>query len=426
MRIEPLCIILGGGKGSRLFPLTAYRSKPAVPIGGMYRLIDIPVSNCLNSGLGRIYVITQFNSVSLHRHIQGTYRFDRFHRGFVEILAAMQTRESETWYQGTADAVRQNLRYIQLPEYDPILILSGDQLYRMDFRDMMRWHNENKADVSIAVIPVAKEKASALGILQVDEGCWIKRFVEKPGDEALLDGLRVSEESLAQFDIQADGRSHLASMGIYLFKREVLFDLLDGEATDFGREIIPTAIEKYRALAFLFDDYWEDIGTIRSFYEANLSLTEPDPPFNFFDSAHPIYTRPRDLPATKIYECQVDASVIADGCIIEESDIKHCLIGVRSIIRGGTTIQDTVMMGADFYETPEDRAQNREVGRPDIGIGAGTEIREAIIDKNARIGENCELLNRDSVQEGEADCYCIRDGILVIPKNAVVPPGTEV
>ena len=423
---ETMCVILGGGKGTRLAPLTTLRSKPAVPLGGKYRLIDIPVSNCLNSGLGKIYVLTQFNSVSLHRHIQRTYRFDNFNKNFVTIMAAMQTPDHQDWFQGTADAVRQNLRYIAAPEYDPILILSGDQLYRMDFRKMIAWHNENQADVTIAVIPVERPKASGLGILQVDGGCWIRRFVEKPQEEALLDELEVSGDSLRKFQIEARGRTHLASMGIYLFNRESMIDMLDNDATDFGKEIIPAAIEKRRTLAYMFDGYWEDIGTIRSFYDANLALTDPEPAFDFFNHPNPIYTHARQLPASKFFDCQVDASVIADGCIIEKSKIHHCLVGIRSILREGASLQDTIMMGADSYETPEGRASNAESGRADVGIGPGTEIRQAIIDLNARVGENCRIVNRDGVQEAEGEFFCIREGIVMIPKDAEVPAGTVV
>jgi len=421
-----MCVILGGGKGTRLAPLTTFRSKPAVPLGGKYRLIDIPVSNCLNSGLGKIYVLTQFNSVSLHRHIQRTYRFDNFNKNFVTIMAAMQTPDSQDWFQGTADAVRQNLRYIAAPDCDPILILSGDQLYRMDFRTMIDWHNQNQADVTIAVIPVDRRKASEFGILQVDDGCWIRRFVEKPQEEDLLNELEVSGDSLQKFQIEAKGRTHLASMGIYLFNRESMIEMLDNDATDFGREIIPAAIEKRRTLAFLFDGYWEDIGTIRSFYEANLALTDPEPEFDFFNQPDPIYTRARQLPASKFFDCQVDASVIADGCIIEKSTIRHSLVGIRSILREGASLQDTIMMGADIYETPEGRARNAESGRVDIGIGPGTEIRQAIIDLNARVGANCCIVNRDGVQEAEGDFFFIREGIVMIPKDAEVPAGTMI
>lgn len=423
---ETLSVILGGGRGARLHPLTSYRSKPAVPLGGKYRLIDIPVSNCLNSGLGKVYVLTQFHSVSLHRHIVHTYRFDHFGQNFVEILAAMQTEHGEEWYEGTADAVRKNLRYIDLPDYNLILILSGDQLYRMDFRKMIAWHKENQADVTIAVLPVERKKASSFGILQVCEKFWIRKFIEKPKEQEVLNELAVTEDFLRKFNIEPNGRTHLASMGIYLFNRDVLVRLLDNTATDFGKEVIPMAIQSHKTLAFLFSGYWEDIGTIKAFYEANLALTEPEPPFDFYDSENPIYTRPRQLPATKVFRCQVDASVLADGCIVEEADIQRCVVGVRSVIRHNSRLRDSVMMGADFYETPSDIQENHRLGRPDVGIGPGCVIKKAIIDKNARIGEAAKILNSKKVQEGEGPFYAIHDGIVVIPKNAIVPAGSHI
>lgn len=423
---KPLCIILGGGKGTRLFPLTEHRSKPAVPLGGKYRLIDIPVSNCLNSGLGKIYVITQFNSVSLHRHIEGTYRFDHFSRNFVEILAAQQTPESSVWYQGTADAVRQNLRYINSPEHDPIVILSGDQLYRMDYRKMIDWHNTNNADLTVAVIPVERERAKSFGVLQIDDDCVIRRFVEKPQQGELLDDLVLPKGSLDRFNINAHGKSHLASMGIYVFNREVLVKLLDNEHTDFGKEIIPHAFGEYKALAYPFSGYWEDIGTIRSFFEANLALTDVVPAFDFYSFPEPIFTRPRQLPASKFQQCQIHASVIADGCILEWAGIHHCMIGIRSFIRKNTTLRDTVMMGSDFYEAAADFQSNLDSNLPHVGIGESCEVREVIIDKNARIGNNCRIFNKDRVQEADGDCFYIREGIVCIPKDAVVPPGTEI
>ncbi len=423
---EPLCVVLGGGEGTRLFPLTSHRSKPAVPLGGKYRLIDIPVSNCLNSGLGKIYVVTQFNSVSLHRHIEGTYRFDHFSRSFVEILAAQQTPESSFWYQGTADAVRQNLRYINSPEHDPIVILSGDQLYRMNYRKMIDWHQSNDADFTVAVIPVEKEKAKGFGILHIDDDCMIERFVEKPQEEELLDELVLPAGSLDRFGIVTQGKSHLASMGIYVFNREVMVKLLDNEHTDFGKEIIPNAFGEFKALAYPFSGYWEDIGTIRSFFEANLALTDVVPDFDFYSFPEPIYTRPRQLPASKFQQCQIDASVIADGCILEWASIHHCMIGIRCFIRKNTILRDTVMMGADFYESAGDFQTNMDANMPHVGIGESCEVHEAIIDKNARIGNNCRLINKDNVQEADGDFFYIRDGIVSIPKNAVVPSGTEV
>jgi len=413
---DVLAVILGGGQGTRLYPLTKLRAKPAVPIGGRYRLIDVPISNCLNSGIEKVYVLTQFLSASLHRHIYQTYKFDLFSGGFVYILAAEETPSGMDWYQGTADAVRKQLPRFIHARVEDIVVLSGDHLYRMDYAEFVALHREKRADVTIAVQPVARADAPRFGILKTDEDGRITAFREKPPDSE-LDGL----ESLADSD-----RPHMASMGVYVFRQDVLRELLEGsDAEDFGRQIIPAAIKDHRVYAFTFDGYWEDIGTVRAFYEANLSLTLPEPPFGFYDPRYPIYTRPRFLPSSRADGCDLERTVLAEGCLLQDSDIRESVVGLRSIIGPDARVTRTVMMGADFYETPERKAENRRLGRPDVGIGRGCLIEGVIIDKNARIGAGVTIRPHVPDEDmAETEHYVIRDGIVVIPKNAVIPEGT--
>ena len=417
---EIVAVILGGGAGTRLFPLTKDRAKPAVPLGGKYRLVDIPISNCINSDLRRIFVLTQFNSSSLHRHIQESYRFDQFSPGFVEILAAQQTPESVAWYQGTADAVRQNLIHLANYPYRLALILSGDQLYRMNFRALIARHVATDAEVTIATLPVRPETARAFGIMQVASDGRIIRFVEKPSEPDVLASLRVEWAALGDTEQPVEPDCLLASMGIYLFEREVLRDALDGAEADFGKHVIPQLIASRRVFAYLHQGYWEDIGTIRAFYEANLDLCEPLPRFNFYDATAPVFSHARYLPPTKVIKSRVERSVIADGCIINDASIEHSLIGVRSRIEAGATIRDSLLMGNDYYETPE-RARH---GAPAMGIGHGTIIERTIVDKNARIGSGVRITPDEKPAELVGRNFYVRDGIVVIPKNAVIPDGT--
>jgi glucose-1-phosphate adenylyltransferase len=413
---DVMAVILGGGRGTRLYPLTKLRAKPAVPIGGKYRLIDIPISNCLNSGVHKIYVLTQFLSASLHRHIYQTYKFDLFSGGFVYILAAEETPSGMDWYQGTADAVRKQLPRFAHAHVEDILVLSGDHLYRMNYGEFIALHREKRADVTIAVQPVARSDASRFGILKTDEDGCITSFHEKPGlDE--IEGL----DSVVGSD-----KPYLASMGIYVFRADVLQRVLtESDAEDFGKQIIPAAIEGLRVYAFPFEGYWEDIGTIRAFYEANLALTCREIPFDFYDPGNPIYTRPRFLPASCADGCDLDQAVLAEGCLIQGADIRESVIGLRSVIGPDVRMTRAVMMGADFYEAPDQKAENHRLDRPDVGVGRGTVIEGAIIDKNARIGESVTIRPyRDEEEMVEAENYVIRDGIVVIPKNAVIPDGT--
>lgn len=412
-------VILGGGQGTRLFPLTQLRSKPAVPIGGKYRLIDIPISNCLHSGVNRIFALTQFNSASLHRHISTTYRFDSFSDGFVEILAAEQTQDSVAWYQGTADAVRQQLRHLLSRRADQVLILSGDHLYRMDYRAFVEEHRARGADVSIAVKPVPQQAAPSLGIVQVDAQGRIVDFREKPQDAAELEALRRPA---------ADSEAcYLASMGIYVFEPQVLVSLLmSSEQDDFGKHIIPSAIHKVGVFAHTFEGYWEDIGTIRSFYEANLVLTDRSPPFDFYRADAPIYTHARFLAGTRLENCHIERGIICEGSYIQSAQIERSVIGIRSVIGANCQIAHTIVMGADSEESPADRVRNAAQGIPNMGIGANTKITGAIIDKNARIGEGVCITNKArGVEAGETNYY-IRDGIVVVPKDAVIPSGTVI
>ncbi|NQT36836.1 MAG: glucose-1-phosphate adenylyltransferase [Planctomycetes bacterium] len=412
-------LVLGGGRGTRLYPLTKYRSKPAVPLAGKYRLIDIPLSNCIHSGLNRIYVLTQFNSVSLHRHIRSTYNFDPFDRGFVEILAAQQTLASTDWYQGTADAVRQNLRYLQQPGIEHVLILSGDQLYRMDFREMIATHRESKADVTIAAVPVAREAASELGIMRLDDSGRVVGFLEKPKTDKELSHVRTDPAWIDARGIESRGRDCLASMGIYLFNRDTLVDVLDKTPyTDFGREIFPASIRARHVQVHLSDGYWEDIGTIRSFFEANLQMTAAEPPFSLISDDGPIYSRARFLPPSRLDGATVRGSLMADGCLIDRGvTIENSVIGLRCVIGRDVVIRNSVLMGNDFYESPEDRN-----GHAPIGIGAGSHIEDAIIDKNCRIGLGARIVNRQGVDTTEETSHgMIRDGIVVVPKGATIP-----
>lgn len=419
-----ITLVLGGGQGTRLYPLTKYRSKPAVPLAGKYRLIDIPLSNCIHSGLNRMYVLTQFNSVSLHRHIAGTYKFDQFSGGFVEILAAQQTLGSSQWYQGTADAVRQNLAYIEQPENDLILILSGDQLYRMDYRELIEIHERSGAEVTISTVPVHSKDASGLGIMRMNEEGRIEKFVEKPKTEEALAPVRTDPSWIDARGIESRGRDCLASTGIYLFNRTTLCELLEKHsAPDFGKEILPAAIQSHRVQAHLFDDYWEDIGTIKAFYEANLAMASRNPPFQLVLPEKPIYSRPRFLPPTYLDGATVRQSLVADGCIIEEGAvIENSIVGLRCRIGRNVTIRNTVLMGNDFHQTAEEIAEDCRANRPPVGIGEGAVIEGAIVDKNCRIGRNVRVVSPRGVdQREESGCCMISDGIPVVSKNGTLP-----
>jgi glucose-1-phosphate adenylyltransferase len=415
---DVIAVILGGGRGSRLFPLTLQRSKPAVPIGGKYRLIDIPISNCINSNLRRIFVLTQYNSESLNGHLNSTYKFDIFSSGFVSLLAAEQTEESPDWFQGTADAVRQSLRHLRSHRCREVLILSGDQLYQMDYRKMLETHRRNVADVTIAVLPVTREQASGFGILKVNRQGRIVHFEEKPGPERYPD--LVSE-------MPNVGQTLLASMGIYIFGREALEKALaDPKPVDFGKSIIPDAVPNMRVHAHIQRGYWEDVGTIRSYYQANLALTQSVPPFDFYDASRPVYTNPRFLPATKVEHCTVKDALVSEGSILVGAEVEHSLIGIRSRIGRGARIKDSLILGADFYETLEEIGRASVRGLPPVGIGSDSLIQNAIIDKNARIGAGVRIVNEAGVSEADGPGYYIREGIVIVPKNGVIPDGTVV
>jgi glucose-1-phosphate adenylyltransferase len=423
-----LAIILGGGAGTRLYPLTKLRAKPAVPVAGKYRLIDIPVSNCINSEIFKIYVLTQFNSASLNRHIARTYNFSGFNEGFVEVLAAQQTPENPNWFQGTADAVRQYIWLLQEWDAEEFIILSGDHLYRMDYRLFVQRHRETGADITLSVIPMDDRRASDFGLMKIDQSGRVINFSEKPkGDD--LYNMRVDTSLLGLTPEQAQQQPYIASMGIYVFKKEVLIKLLKEslESTDFGKEIIPDAAKDHNVQAYLFDGYWEDIGTIESFYDANLALTQqPLPPFSFYDEQSPIYTRARYLPPSKLLDCKISQSMIGEGCILKSCRIDHSVLGVRSRIESGSVIEDTLIMGADYYQAFAERQTNSENGEVPLGIGANTTIRRAIIDKNASIGSDVQIINKDNVQEAERESqgFYIRSGIVVVLKNAVIADGT--
>ena len=432
-RSSLISLVLGGGKGTRLFPLTQLRSKPAVPLAGKFRLIDIPISNCLNSGCNQIYLLTQFNSVSLHRHIRETYKFDRFGGGFVEILAAQQSQDEteHDWYQGTADAVRKNLRYVEQHGVEHVLILSGDQLYRMNYGKMLETHAESGADVTIGVLPVDRAAARGFGIMRLDDAGRVTDFTEKPQSERAVDAVATDPAWIDAKGIDSRGRDCLASMGIYLFKRDVLVELLKADdAEDFGKEVFPRAIGPKRVQAHLYDGYWEDIGTIKSFYDANLALAGPTPPFVFADPQAPIYTQSRYLPSSRVGGAAVSASLISDGCIIGSGcTIENSVIGLRCRIGDGVTVKNSVVMGADFYQPPENREQDLSEGRPPVGIGAGSHIEGAIVDKNARIGADVVFAAPPVEGDGgprddaEFSWGVLRDGIPVLAKNQTLPDG---
>lgn len=416
-----VAVILGGGAGTRLYPLTASRSKPAVPIAGKYRLVDIPISNCINAGINRMFVLTQFNSASLNKHIKNTYHFSAFSTGFVDILAAEQTPDNSGWFQGTADAVRQSLRHISNLDYEYVLILSGDQLYQMDFTEMIRSHKERNADITIATIPVAEREASEFGILKSDADQFITSFIEKPKKDLLPDWI-----SDTGAEMQAQGRNYLASMGIYIFSKNVLRDLLSDiypDATDFGKEIIPNSISTHKVVSYQYSGYWTDIGNIYSFYEANLALTQDIPPFNLFDNSKIVYSRARMLPPAKISGTTLEKTVIAEGCIIHASRIENSVVGIRSRIGHGSTIVSTYIMGNDFYETIEEMAHNIAHGVPKIGIGERCYIKSAIIDKNTRIGDDVRLNGGPHLENGDYPLYSVKDGVIVVKKGAVLPNG---
>jgi glucose-1-phosphate adenylyltransferase len=422
-----VAVILGGGAGSRLFPLTRERSKPAVPLGGKYRLIDVPVSNCINSNVTHIFVLTQYNSASLNRHISQTYRFSNFSTGFVEILAAEQRRDSPDWFQGTADAVRQILPHLRDWNVSTLLILSGDHLYRMDYRNFLARHYETNADVTISVIPAKPSDAEGFGLLKTDSDGKIIEFKEKPKGEA-LEAMRVDTTNFGLSEMESESRPYLASMGIYVFNYAKLIELLDANntAVDFGGEIIPAAIKEYNVQAYLFNSYWEDIGTIRAFFDANLDLASPLPKFNFFDTTSPIYTRSRYLPPSKLHECDIDNSMVCEGCIMRGVFVRRSVIGLRSRIDTGVRIEQSIIMGSDRFEPLDEIQENLTSGKPHLGIGRDTMIKNAIVDKNVRIGKNVRLVNDGGIDnaDGPNGIYYIRDGIIIVPKGATVPDDT--
>lgn len=421
MKHQVISIVLGGGKGSRLFPLTFSRSKPAVPIAGKYRLVDIPISNCLNSGYNKILVLTQYNSASLNSHIKNSYHFDTFSKGFVDILAAEQNVENEEWYQGTADAVRQSMKHLEKYDYDYILILSGDQLYQMDFREMIDFHCSNGGDITIATIPVNAKDASGFGILKSDDDGIITSFVEKPSGEVLVDWKsEVSEKS------KNAGKEYLASMGIYVFSKKVLKEMfLQDAGDDFGGELIPNAIGKHKLLSYQFDGYWTDIGTIESFFEANMDLTRELPQFNLF-SPSPVYTRARMLPPSKVNWSSVSNAIMADGCIVLADKIENAIIGNRCRIEKGSSLRNCYMMGADYYESNETKIENRNNNIPNMGIGEHCHIENAILDKNCHIGSHVKIVGGKHMQEGDYENHSVKDGIVVVKKGAIIHDGTQI
>lgn len=421
-----LCVIMGGGQGTRLFPLTKDRAKPAVPLAGKYRLVDIPISNCINSGYRRIYVLTQFNSTSLHGHISRTYKFDQFTSGFVEILAAQQTFTNNSWYEGTADAVRKNLVHFLNHDFDYLIILSGDQLYRMDFRPLIAQHIETGAGVTVATIPVGRTEAKACGIVQIDDDNRITSFVEKPKEDAVLDSVKLTPELREKLEVEAEGDSFLASMGIYVFNRDLVRELLNNPLPDFGKHIIPHAIKNHPVFSYAFQGYWEDLGTIRSFFEANLDLVSELPRFNFFDMSAPIFTRPRYLPGSKINGAQIDHAVISDGCIINHARITNSIVGLRTFVGAGTELNRVITLGSDYYESDESVTKHEREGKPRVGIGINCKIENTLIDKNARIGDNVTISPAGKMENLDHELYFIRDGIVIIPKDAIIPHGTVI
>lgn len=421
-----LGIILGGGRGERLFPLTKHRSKPAVPMAGKYCIVDIPLSNCINSDIRKVFVMTQFNSASLNQHIARTYRFDQFSQGFVNVLAAEQTLDNPDWFQGNADSVRQSIPHLEEIAVSHVLILSGDQLYQMDYRDILDFHVESKADITVSTIPVSAAQASRFGIMKVNDMSQIVLFHEKPPIEN-LDQLESKISGPFAAGRFREGKPYLASMGIYVFKKELLVKILSATCKhDFGAHIIPDAISQYRVMSYPFSGYWADIGTIRSFYEANLDLTETLPQFNFYQESHPIYTQARFLPGSKTHDCHLQQSVISEGSILDGSDIRNSVIGVRSRIGYGTTIDHSYIMGADIYETLEQIQENTHHHIPNIGIGDHATITNAIIDTNVRIGNNVVIGNAEERPDSDGENFSVRDSIVVIPQNAIIPDGTTI
>lgn len=421
MNKEVIAIILGGGVGSRLKPLTATRSKPAVPIAGKYRLVDIPISNCLNSNVGRMFVLTQFNSASLNKHIKNTYHFSAFSSAFVDIIAAEQTTDNPNWFQGTADAVRQSLRHVEQHDFEYVLILSGDQLYQMDFEEMLNNHIKSEAEITIATIPVTQRDATEFGILRADEQQYITSFIEKPKAEVLSDWISDTGD-----EMKSAGRIYLASMGIYIFNRKLLFDLLQNEyanSADFGKEIIPNSIEKHRVVSYQYEGYWTDIGNISSFFEANLALCDDVPAFNLFDNSKIVYTRSRMLPPAKISGTTLERTIVADGSIINASRVENSIIGIRTRLGLGSTIVNTYIMGSDYYETLEEMNRSASSGLPKLGIGERCYIRNAIIDKNCRIGDDVRINGGPHLANADHSLYTVKEGIVVVKKGAVLPNG---
>ncbi len=420
-----ISIIMGGGRGTRLYPLTKARCKPAVSLAGKYRLVDIPISNCINSGCKRIYLLTQFNTASLHRHIQQTYKFDPFGGGFVDILAAEQTDAGGNWYQGTADAVRKNMHHFSSIDSEYYLILSGDQLYQMDFKKLVEAHKASGADVTIAAKPMPTSVASELGIMRVDKELNITEFVEKPKDKAVINSLIIPDDLKAGLKDQTKDYC-LASMGIYVFSAKILEEKMRGTEIDFGKEIIPSMLGQKKLCAYIFDDYWEDIGTIDAFFEANLALTDDNPEFDFYNQEKQIYTHTRYLPSSKIYDSSMDHTNVAEGCVVKTSKLKRCMIGVRSVIRDNCELDNVVMMGADVFQSEEEKLADDKQGIPRIGIGKNCKIKNAIIDKNARIGDNVELSPEGKPDQWEEGSLYVRDGVIIVMKNGIVPSNTKI
>jgi glucose-1-phosphate adenylyltransferase len=421
-----LAVILGGGAGTRLFPLTKDRSKPAVPLGGRYRLVDIPISNCINSGFNQIHLLTQFNSASLHRHISQSYKMDHFSGGYVELLAAEQTPSDTSWYQGTADAVRKNLAHLLNHPFEYLLILSGDQLYQMDYRDIIYAHIEAKADVTVATLPVKRGDVPGFGVMKLAEDLRITDFIEKPKQREAQDPYRLPVEWYERLGLEGREELWLASMGIYVFNRKALLELLREDEHDFGKHLIPRAISSHRVYGYVFQGSWEDIGTIKAFFDANLDLAAEHPRFNFFDFTTPIFTRPRFLPSSKINGATIECSIVSEGCIINHATIRHSVVGLRMMIGRNALVERTVMMGSDFFESGDAIEENIAAGRPRVGIGENTHIQNAIIDKNVRIGANCVINPHGKPDSVDHALYYIRDGILIVPKNGCIPDGTRI
>jgi glucose-1-phosphate adenylyltransferase len=424
-----MCLILGGGRGSRLYPLTMRRSEPAVPIGGKYRLIDIPVSNCLNSGINRIYVVTQFLSASLHRHIANTFKLAPFSQGFIEVLAAQQTNEATDWFRGTADAVRQQIRYIESDPGDEVLILYGDQLYVMDFRLLAQEHRECRADLTLAVVPVSRKAASSFGIVRIDEHNWVHEMEEKPQSEAALDRLRMSKGWLSAQGCDPEAKPYLANMGIYLCRRDLLLEILRCEEpiVDLVKDVFPRLLQTGRVHAHLFKGYWDDLGTVRSYYEANLALVEDGPAFDFHQAQGVIYTRARNLPAARFCRARIDKSLVSDGCMVGQgASIEHSLLGVRTVVGAHVQVRHSLILGAHRYESPAEIECNARAGLPPMGIGENSRIERAIIDKDCRIGKNVRITNAVGRATYDGQDYVIRDGIVVLSDGAVIPDGTQI